>query len=186
MLEIDIRRLVPRFIREDKNGKAMAAALEKAFEMADAIIESGVKMIDDVDSMPEWRLDECAWEENVLWFDYGADIETKRNTIRGAQEYYAHIGTPEAVNRILESVFGEGSIEEWFEYGGEPYHYKVITSNDKALGENLPKFHKLLESVANTRSVLDSITIAGQKSESKVYLLTAAAGWQIVQAASAR
>lgn len=32
------------------------------------------------------------------------------------------MGTPAAVNRIIETIFETGYIEEWYEYDGDPHH----------------------------------------------------------------
>ena len=71
---------------------------------------------------------------------------------------HSKAGTPEAVTQMIEYVFGGGVFEEWFEYGGEPYHFKVDTS--AILSEDInEKFTKLIRRVKNVRSHLDQIVI---------------------------
>lgn len=162
MLEnFHIEEFAPRFLIRDRDGYALAKAMEGILKLGLSWILAGVEMIDDVEKMPEWRLDERAWELNALWYDYRADIETKRAVIRGAQEYFNRLGTPYAVERAINDVYGVGRIEEWFEYDGEPFHFRVYTSNASALQENREKFMKLMEIVKNTRSTLDNIFYIG-------------------------
>lgn len=156
-----IEEFVPRFLIQDRDGYALAKAMEGILKLGMTWIQAGVEMIDDVDKMPEWRLDERAWELNALWYDYKADVETKRAVIRGAQAYFNRLGTPYAVERAINDVYGAGRIEEWFEYQGDPFHFRVYTSNASALEENREKFLKLLEVVKNTRSTLDNIYYIG-------------------------
>lgn len=175
MIDFLIEELVPHFLLADKNGYALAKAIEAALNYYVKAVKQGLEIIDDVERMPEWRLDEMAWELGATWYDYTADIETKRAVISGAEEYYNRLGTPSAVERIINDVYGEGTVEEWFEYGGEPYHYQVNTTNNSAIFENRAKFLELLELTANVRSVLDNIYYYG-KDTAKTHIATRVAG----------
>ena len=93
MFELDITKWVPKFILADKNGYALAKAIEAGLQSANDIVSQGVDCITDVDAMPEWRLDEVAWEYNIL-YDYDADIATKRKWVSDAVQTYAIYGTP--------------------------------------------------------------------------------------------
>lgn len=163
MIPFEIERMVPKFLLRDKNGYALAKAIEAGLKYYCDAVKKGASIIEDVDSMPEWRLDEMAWELGAEWYDYGADIERKRAQIAGAEEYYNRLGTPSAVQRIINDVYGEGTIEEWFNYDGQPYHFSVNTTNDSAIMENRAKFLALLDQVANVRSVLDNVYYYGSK-----------------------
>lgn len=177
MLEnFHIEEFVPRFLIRDRDGYALAKAMEGILKLAFSWIEAGVAMIDDVDRMPEWRLDERAWELNAQWYDYSADIETKRAVIRGAQEYFNRLGTPYAVERAIRDVYGTGNVVEWFEYGGEPFTFRVYTANTAALNEKRAKFMKLLEIVKNTRSELENIYYGGENGTAAVHAATAIVG----------
>ena len=177
MMQIDIERLVPAFLLRDRNGYALAKAIEAGLQIAAGCIEEGLKVLHDPYSMPEWRLDELAWEWNGLWYDYEADIESKRAQILAAQAFSERLGTPQAVQEMIAAVYGAGWLEEWWEYGGEPYHFAIYTTNQSALLENRAKFLKLLGMVKNVRSVLDNIYYCGAKGTAQVN-----AGTQLVSA----
>lgn len=177
MIEFNIEELTPHFILQDRNGYALAKAIEAGLKYFLERVGDGLAIIDDISKMPEWRLDEMAWELGATWYDYGADIETKRTVISGAEEFYNRLGTAEAVQRIINDVYGEGTVQEWFEYDvpGEPYHYSVSTTNNSAIFENRAKFLALLEQVANVRSVLDNVYYYGRE-RAKTYAGAKAAG----------
>ena len=61
----DINRIFPRFILQDKNGYAIAKALQAGLDYFLARSKVALDTILDVDEMPEWRLDEIAWEYNI-------------------------------------------------------------------------------------------------------------------------
>lgn len=52
----------PRFLLNDKNGYALACALLRGMTLMQETVDAGVACVQDVNAMPEWRLDEMAWE----------------------------------------------------------------------------------------------------------------------------
>ena len=111
MFTFDVTRHVPRFILQDKNGYAVAKAIEAAVQIMNDTIQQGVDCVLNYDTMPEWRLDELAWETNCL-YDYNADLETKRRWIKNAIPLYRLFGTPQAVYQYIGSYFGAVDLEE--------------------------------------------------------------------------
>ena len=76
--KVNIFQIFPRFILEDTDGFAMCKALEAGLNYFLDKCNEGLKLVLDVDSMPEWRLDEMAWELNCL-YDFQADVDIKRD-----------------------------------------------------------------------------------------------------------
>lgn len=161
MFAFDITKWVPKFILNDKNGYAVAKAIEAALQYMNDTISAGVDLISDYDKMPEWRLDELAWETNCL-YDYKADIETKRKWIANAFPLYRLYGTPQAIIQYIGSYFENVELEENWLYGGDPFHFRVTVK-----GEWTPEkeawANKAIENAKNVRSVMDGIRI-GEKS----------------------
>ena len=58
MIKFDVTKNVPKFILRDKNGYAIAKAIEAGIQKMNDIVEEGVSYIEDTEAMPEWRLDE--------------------------------------------------------------------------------------------------------------------------------
>ncbi len=158
MIRVDIERLVPRFILRDKNGYALARAIEAALSALNETVADGVKTLSDYDAMPEWRLDELAWETGCL-YDYNADIETKRETIRNSLRIWRTIGTKGAVQTAVRALFPDGEVIEWFEYGGAPYAFRVILNAEPRAGDDarLAELRRSVEFYKNVRSTLDGI-----------------------------
>ena len=82
-----------------------------------------------------------------------------RNLIVFAQKNYPKLGTVEAVKKVFEAIGVEAKLKEWFEYEGEPYHFKILVSGVKK-EEDWIKGVKLLNFTKNVRSVLDSVGIS--------------------------
>lgn len=157
-MDIDISRLIPRFLYHDKNGYALAKAIEKAFQMTAEAVEQGISIVLDVDSMPEWRLDEMAWELNCL-YDYNGTVDQKRYWIKNASYLYRVYGTPQGILNYLEGYFQNADIEEWWNYGGQPYHFRVTVSGEDYNEGKIAWAQKAILAAKNVRSVLDDVTV---------------------------
>jgi P2-related tail formation protein len=69
------------------------------------------------------------------------------------------MGTPAAVNKIIETIFETGYIKEWYEYGGEPYHFKAYTTNPAITSDDVEEFRRVLVSVKRLSAWLDEIIL---------------------------
>ena len=156
MFTVNIAQLAPKFLLRDRNGRAMAKAIEAAMQSMNDVIDRGVKCITDVNAMPEWRLDELAWEYDIL-YDDAAELGVKREWIADALGFYALYGTAAGIAKHLKAAFSAAVIEEWFNYGGDPFHFRVTVSGEWSEANN-DWAYETIERVKNARSVLDTIT----------------------------
>lgn len=111
-----------------------------------------------IDNLPEKILDVLAVELRTPYYREEMDIETKRNIIKRTLLWHLTAGTPRAVSELITTVFGDGEVVEWFDYGDKPYHFKVKT-NALLTPEMSVFFTSMLERVKNTRSHLRMIEI---------------------------
>ena len=160
MMEFDLNRLVPRFILEDKNGYAMAKAIETGLKDFLAIAKTGLDTWGNVDEMPVWRLDELAWEYNIP-YDYNAETDVKREWIRNVMQLSRLYGTPEGITQYMGGYFEDAALEENWEYGGEPFHFRMNFPGSWT-PEKVAWATKAINTVKNVRSVLDSYTFKGR------------------------
>lgn len=101
-------------------------------------------------------LDELAWQFHCDYYDPDADIETKKAVVKESIKIHRRKGTPQAVIDLLKAAFpSETYLYEWWQYGGKPYHFKIVTSSLN--GVNVGSFINALNSVKNARSYLDSV-----------------------------
>lgn len=112
-----------------------------------------------IDKLPEDILDLLAVELRAQYYDDDMDISIKREIVKKTMLWYHRAGTPSAVEELISAVFGEGEISEWFEYGGEPYHFKIKT--DAILSaSDMEYFEKIIRNVKNVRSHLEEIQLS--------------------------
>ena len=176
MITFSIKQLFPAFILADPNGYALARAIEAGMKYFLDRCQEGLEILTDADNMPEWRCDELAWEYNVTWYDSSATLEEKRQTIRDARDIYARLGTPDAVLKAFNGVYGAGQVQEWWEYDGEPGHFRIFTVSESVMTEDYERFVRIVNAVKNVRSVLDGIFFRGAKGEAGLWALTGSAG----------
>ena len=155
MLDLHIEQWTPKFILADHNGYAMAKAIEAGLQHMNRTVKEGVDVLTDYETMPEWRLDELAWEYNIP-FDFTADIDKKRAWIKNFQSMYALCGTPAGIEQSLKTEDTEATVTEWWEYGGSPYHFRVRLKHP-ARETDIAWAEKIIYQMKNERSVLDRL-----------------------------
>lgn len=160
MMDFDIKGLVPRFIWDDKNGHAMAKAMEAGLKDFLAVCKTGLDNWGNVQAMPEWRLDEMAWEYNIP-YDFTADVEVKREWISNVYGLSRLYGTPEGIVEYMGAYFENATLQEAWEYGGQPFHFRMIFP-DSWTPEKVAWATRAINEVKNVRSVLDTYTFIGK------------------------
>lgn len=158
LTEIDLLRLIPNFMRDDRNAQAFAYALNsKIAEISMAIAHA--KIYSRIDSLSDKILDELAWQFNIVEYRNEYDISIKRELIKGCMQLHYKRGTVAAVEEAVQKIFGDATVEEWFDYGGNPYHFKVRTSNTSANDEMIQEVAKVIRETQNVRSYLEEVII---------------------------
>ena len=156
--DVDLLRLLPQFMRDDKNAKAFAYAVGSQIKSVTAAIVH-TKIYSRIDSLSDEVLDELAWQFNVVEYRKEYDISIKRELIKGCMELHYKRGTVASVIDVVEKIYGSARIEEWFEYGGQPYHYKIYTSNIQSNDEMIQELMKIVKEAQNVRSWLEEVII---------------------------
>lgn len=161
--DIDFIKLLPQFMRDDDAVKGLAEGVNQIVRDLVGSVDA-LSTWDHIDELSEAELDELAWELNIQWYDSSANIEVKRNLIKNSDKVFQRLGTKWAAENIIRTYFGDGHIEEWFEYDGEPGHFRVLSSNLSLNNERLTEFLNLLQKVKRASAKLDGIviTLAGQ------------------------
>jgi len=155
-----IKELLPLSLQNDENIRALAEVFEKGYEEIQKHIIN-VLIYSRIDELPEEILDLLAWQFHIEGYELAETVEEKRNFVRNAIELHRHKGTPYAIKKVLEALGLEGRIQEWFEYGGEAYRFKVeVNSTTKQITAELrDTLIKLINKYKNVRSWLEEIAL---------------------------
>lgn len=155
---IDLIRLMPAFLRADPYVEALCSVLNPYFHELDTETKLYL-VLNQIDRLVEYDLDALAAEMELTWYSTADSIETKRSVIKTAAEILRIKGTVGAVEGAVQSVFGDGKVLEWFEYSGQPGHFKVITNNYKATDTMSERFLQIVDKVKRKSAHLDQIIV---------------------------
>ena len=87
-------------------------------------------------------------------------IEETKELLKAPLKTYFFEGTSDSLETGLKAYYSCASTKQWSEYGGEPYHFKLILDASKGLSkEQVAKTDKLIKTYKNVRSVYDGASI---------------------------
>lgn len=153
-----MEKLLPLFMQEQADDVAICRTLDPLIrEIADKI-----RLCSDwgvIDELPEDFIDALAWELDIDWFAPKSDrtLDVKKELVKNADEVHKHLGTKAAVESVARDIFGNGTVEEWFEYNGTPGTFKLWTGV-QLTNDNVARFMKTVGQVKNARSHLTDVT----------------------------
>jgi phage tail P2-like protein len=156
---LEFIKLLPQFMKNDDAVRGLAAGIDSIIPQLAAELEK-LSTWDCIDKLSEAELDDLAWELNILWYDTSAPIDVKRNIVLDSDQVYKKLGTKWAVERVTNTYFGDGHVSEWWEYGGEPGHFQIVSSNPSLNSNKFNEFVSLLNKVKRASAKLDAIVIA--------------------------
>lgn len=154
----NITDILPEALADDPKVKALGYAISKSMQRMMDYCQN-ISVYAAIDTMPEKVLDLLAVELNTQYYDDALSIEVKRSLIKNTLVWYMNAGTVASVQEAVTSVFGNGEVEEWFNYDGEPYYFKVRTSNINSTDEMIQQLTDIVSRMQNVRSHLEAVVV---------------------------
>lgn len=155
---MDLIKLLPEWMREDAAIRGLARGTEQSLiPLAERL--HALSQWQSIGGMTEAELDEMAWELNIPWYDSTAGIDTKRAVIRNSDKMHARLGTKWSVEQILKDYLRTGYVQEWFEYGGLPQHFKLFSDNPEVTNDRWDYIVSLLGYIKRKSAYLDTVMI---------------------------
>lgn len=159
---VDAEELLPGFMREDDTDKSLAESTSNYLQDMAGSMKTLEKWTDEaIDVMSEIYLDLIAYELNITWYLYDAEISQKREIIKNARRIHWKLGTKWAIEQVLAIYFTSAEVLEWFDYGGTPGHFKISTQYPE-LYVNDAKFIKVLNSIKKYSQILDEVSLSNE------------------------
>lgn len=162
LLDLDLARVqAPSIMADD----AMAAAATAAQVQLVAVsrLMDNVAIWARLDALTEPMLSTLAWQLHVDDFEGWSLAETddqKRALIRESLLIHRYKGTRWSLERMFALLGMSGTVSEWFEYGGDPYRFRVDLALTRATDAVFPdKVLNLIDALKNVRSHLDQLRI---------------------------
>lgn len=166
--DVHLLDLIPHNIKHDTNIIASAEALDPQLKEIASNIDK-LALLSNINGLSREWLDALAWQWSAPFYDQSLPIEQKRELVSKALAWHKRRGTPSAVEELISTIFGSGEVKEWWEYGGEPGYFKVLTSDPSATADKATEFLVAINSVKNARSWLEAIEITNEGNMSIFY-----------------
>ena len=112
--EIDLLKFLPDLMQNDADVIAIAAAQNAFYK----------KIIEKIEVMSRWgkfrqmserELDFFAEDLYIPWYKIYDDKEVKVNTLEHFVDIWSTIGTPQAIQTVIQDIYGVADLVEWFE-----------------------------------------------------------------------
>lgn len=119
-----------------------------------------------IDELDEPLLDILAHDFKVDWWDVNFSLDEKRSTFKNCWNVHRKLGVPKAINTALTDLYKNAVVLEWYNYGGNPYYFKIHIDADEVITdyEKLQHVADGIRYYQNKRSRLESIEISMKKS----------------------
>lgn len=123
---------LPVALRKDESAVALAESIADLLARRPEEIDL-LRIYPEIDRLDGQLLDILANDFKVDWWDPNYSLAEKRKVFRDSWYVHKHMGTKAAVEKAIQAVYPGATVEEWFEYGGKPYHFRLwinLTDDD--------------------------------------------------------
>ncbi len=157
---------LPFALARDDDKENLAAAV--ANELVKLIVSTdNAAVFPRIDKLPEQALDILAYDLKIDWYEADAPIRNKRRAVKDCILVHKYKGTKYAVETALKSVYDSAKVAEWFEYGGEPFHFRVSIFG--SAGSGLKTLYLKIQYAKNLRSVMDNVVFILSPSDIEIF-----------------
>ena len=141
--------------------QALSYAVQQSLSML-CKFSNGVRVMAVIDDMSENIIDNLAVELNLPCFHPESSLNIKRALVKDAFIWHTIAGTASAIRRYFTTISQDTDIQEWFDYGGDPYHFRIIATvpeNQEVTENTLIDMAQQIVKLKNARSILDEALI---------------------------
>lgn len=115
---------LPAALQKDPSAVALAEAMADLLARRPDEIEQ-LRIYPVIDRLDARLLDILAYDFKVDWWDADYSLEEKRRTLKNSWRVHKLLGTKAAVEMAISAIYPRTTVLEWWEYGGEPYHFRL-------------------------------------------------------------
>lgn len=151
------------FIHEKLPESLAKENVQEVAEVIDEALLSFDKDIADVliypaiDMLGSELINTLAIQMHCDFYDDTLPLEVRRNLVKNSIAWHRIKGTPAAVEQMIQTVYQTGVVEEWFEYGGEPFFFKVNLGDSPITTQKIKNLIKMINVSKNVRSWLEML-----------------------------
>lgn len=130
--------LLQNDLKHNADVRAISFSIQKEKQRILAL-EAKTRTLSMIDELDGPILDVLSVELRIPYYSQADSVERKRTIVKTAMLWYYKAGTVEGLMTALRSVHGGCSVEEWFQYDGDPGYFRVgvdITDPEETLDLN--------------------------------------------------
>jgi phage tail P2-like protein len=152
--DVTLLELLPQNLAASPEIIALGKAIDKQWQKLAGKIKNVLTIADICNASPA-VLDMLAVEMNIDFYDSNLPLAKRRALVKNGYLYKYRKGTAYAVKQIVSDAYDMASAQEWFDYGGAPYHFRIATEARLPDEETINKIFSAVKAVKNVRSTLD-------------------------------
>lgn len=156
--ESQITDSLPSWLSNETNVKALSYAASRQMKKVLAYSDAA-KVYADVMKCTHAVLDMLAFELQIPKYKDSYSLDTKRRMVLNGLVYWLRMGTAGALEDLCSDIFSNAVMTEWFDYDGEPGHFRITTDNRRITDNDIREFHKVINTVKRLSAHLDAVEI---------------------------
>lgn len=153
-----LQQSLPNIMKRDADTLLITRSIDERMKS----INQGMSKINLLARPDSWTAEETAelaWQFNTGFYDPTLPIEQLRALVQNTLRWHRKKGTNSAVEEIITTLFESGRVEDWYQYGGSPGHFRVITDNPAITTDQALEFIRAIDSVKRLTAKLDEVII---------------------------
>lgn len=148
--KLDIQNLLPDSIADDEEVQNLAEIITEKLLQVNQQTET-IKIWENIPERNDDILLNLAWQFHTDLYDSSLPKETRAQLVENSLLWHRFRGTLYSVTMALRSVFKTGTIKEWFEYGGKPYHFMIGDLTESVSDES--SVNKLIDLITKSKNL---------------------------------
>lgn len=134
--DADFMMKFPPALKKDKSMLALGQIIAEELHITANETKKNI-IYANIEELSETWLDVLAYDLHVDWYDYDYPIEAKRAIIKDSVRVHQKLGTTGATERALGGLHPKSEIEEWYDYDGKPFHFRIVldTTNSRVAAD---------------------------------------------------
>lgn len=156
--DVDLIKVLPRFLADDESSSAVCRALEPLIRQVAEKMDL-LNFYTDPQKQPDRVLDRLAVGWGVSWYSGEDNVEAKRQIISDALKVFGRLGTVSSLTDALAANFGDATVEEWWNYNGDPCHFRIMVEDPSATGGRIERFLRTMKETMALHAKLDEVVL---------------------------
>jgi P2-related tail formation protein len=129
-----------------------------------------VSVLDNIGHQPSDVTDLLAIEQRTPYYNQALPLEVRQALVAGTGKLNSIKGTKAAVEQTLTAAFGSGTMQEWWQYSGEPGHFRMLVTDFPNSDQQTDEINRAIAASQRLSSHLDAVIVVETTVGTTMYL----------------